>query len=149
LKRWRSKHRKVLQIIHEFAWVYNNVLYSCNLLRILKLVKYVVRCLEFLLLICLLLISFFWFLFRMWAPDCLIWSLCISGPDVRWTCDEYFSQALLTPPALKILTGECDFLPKICLYITLCLERTQDWMISTCMESAKHEGKIVEQIYGG
>ena len=94
LKRWRSKHRKMPLIIHEFAWMYNNVLYSCNLLRILKFVKYIVRCMEFSSLICMFLCYFFWFLFRMWAPDCLIWSLFISGPDVRWSCDEYSSQAL-------------------------------------------------------
>jgi hypothetical protein len=49
--------------------------------------------------------------------------------------------------ALKILTGECDFLPKICLYFILCQERTQHWIIPTSMESAKYEGKIVEQMY--
>jgi len=48
---------------------------------------------------------------------------------------------------LKILAGEFGFLPKICLYFVLFLEKTQHWMISTSMESAKHVGKIGGQIY--
>jgi hypothetical protein len=37
----------------------------------------------------------------MWTPDCLIpvcfiHNLFVSGPVVRWACDEYFSQGLLS-----------------------------------------------------